>query len=52
MIELAKKYKCQNDKCKYYLNDADDLKLFPDYKFDFIYSNHFDTLNPDILKIT
>lgn len=38
MIELANKYN-QCDKCKYYLNEANDLKLFSDYSFDFIYTS-------------
>lgn len=39
MIELARKYNRQGEKCKYYLNETNDLKLFPDNNFDFIYSN-------------
>lgn len=39
MIELAKKYNRHGDKCKYYLNETNDLKLFNDNVFDFIYSN-------------
>jgi ubiquinone/menaquinone biosynthesis C-methylase UbiE len=39
MIELANKYNKQGDKCKYYLNETDNLSLFPDDSFDFIYTN-------------
>lgn len=39
MIELANKYNCHIDKCKYFLNESDDLKLFNDNYFDFIYTN-------------
>lgn len=39
MIELARKYNRHGDRCRYILNDADDLSLFPDDSFDFIYSN-------------
>jgi ubiquinone/menaquinone biosynthesis C-methylase UbiE len=39
MIELAKKYNRYGDKCKYLLNESDDLKLFSDNFFDFIYTN-------------
>jgi SAM-dependent methyltransferase len=38
MIELAKKYNRYGDKCKYYQNDSNDLSLFKDNSFDFIYS--------------
>jgi SAM-dependent methyltransferase len=39
MVALAKKYNHHGDKCKYYLNERDDLKVFPDDTFDLIYSN-------------
>jgi SAM-dependent methyltransferase len=39
MIELAKRYNRHGDKCKYYVNDTDDLALFSDNSFDFIYTN-------------
>ena len=39
MIELANKYNRHGDKCRYYLNQHPDLKLFDDNDFDFIYSN-------------
>lgn len=39
MLELAKKYNKQGDSCKYLLNETDDLKLFIDSSFDFIYTN-------------
>lgn len=38
MIELAKKYNRQGNKCNYYLNNADDLKLFSNGCFNFIIS--------------
>ncbi len=38
MIELARKYNRYGDKCKYYLNEANDLRLFEGNTFDFIYS--------------
>ena len=38
MIKLAKEYN-RNDKCNFYLNVTDDLKIFPKNNFDFIYSN-------------
>lgn len=39
MIELAEKYNQQGARCKYFVNDTDNLKLFPDNNFDFIYTN-------------
>ena len=39
MIMLAKKYNRQGDKCRYYLNETDDLKLFTNSSFNFIYTN-------------
>lgn len=39
MIELANKYNRFGDRCSYYLNERDDLRLFRDAVFDFIYSN-------------
>lgn len=38
MIELAKQYNCQGNKCKYYLNEQENLSLFENNFFDFIYS--------------
>lgn len=38
MIELAKKYNRHGDKCHYYLNETNDLKLFPNNSFDLIYT--------------
>lgn len=38
MIELANKYNKYIDKCYYILNGSNDLKLFGDDNFDFIYS--------------
>lgn len=42
MIELAEHYKEENEageRCQYHLNERDDLRLFADDSFDFIYSN-------------
>lgn len=39
MIELANKYNKYPDKCDYILNDKDDLSIFKDNSFDFIYTN-------------
>ncbi len=39
MIELAKRYNRHGGKCKYFLNENDDLKLFLNNSFDLIYSN-------------
>ncbi len=39
MIQLAKKYNRHFANCQFYLNDSDNLKLFPDNSFDFIYSS-------------
>lgn len=39
MIELANAYNRRRDKCKYYLNEKDDLRQFSDDSFDFVYSN-------------
>ncbi len=39
MIELANTYNRYGNKCKYYLNERDDLALFDDNFFDFIYTN-------------
>jgi len=39
MIKLARAHNRYGDTCKYFLNQKDDLKLFPDKHFDFIYSN-------------
>ena len=39
MIDSANKYNKSKDKCKYFLNESDDLSLFEDNSFDFIYTN-------------
>jgi SAM-dependent methyltransferase len=39
MIELARKYNRYGDRCQYYVNESDDLRLFEGDSFDFIYSN-------------
>lgn len=38
MIELAREYNALGDRCTYHLNARDDLRLFADDSFDFIYS--------------
>ncbi len=39
MIRLAQKYNCEISKCRFYLNQRDDLHLFGDDTFDFVYSS-------------
>jgi ubiquinone/menaquinone biosynthesis C-methylase UbiE len=39
MIEAAQRYNRYGARCRYYLNAADHLGLFPDGEFDFIYTN-------------
>ncbi len=39
MIALAKRYNKYGKRCRYFINDADNLSIFPDGTFDFIYSN-------------
>jgi len=39
MIALARKYNRRGDRCKYYLNEKDELKLFADGTFDLVYSS-------------
>ena len=39
MIELARKYNRFGDRCQYHVNAANDLRMFEDGWFDFIYSN-------------
>ena len=39
MIELAEKYNKYGKKCRYFLNEVDDLTMFSDNNFDFIYTN-------------
>lgn len=39
MIDLAEKYNSHGNRCKYYINDKNNLKLFTDSSFDFIYTN-------------
>ncbi|NJM69671.1 MAG: class I SAM-dependent methyltransferase [Scytonema sp. RU_4_4] len=38
MIKLANKYNYYGHKCKYYINDSDNLSLYKNNYFDFIYS--------------
>ena len=39
MVKLARKYNRHGSKCTYHLNETDDLRLFPDKTFDFVYTN-------------
>lgn len=39
MIEVAKQYNRYGERCKYIINEKDDLRIFNDDSFDFIYSN-------------
>jgi ubiquinone/menaquinone biosynthesis C-methylase UbiE len=38
MIERARQYNRHGERCQYYLNESDDLRLFADSSFDFVYS--------------
>lgn len=38
MIKQARKHNRYGERCRYVLNETDDLRLFPDASFDFIYS--------------
>jgi ubiquinone/menaquinone biosynthesis C-methylase UbiE len=38
MIKLAEQFNRYGERCQYYLNEADDLSLFEDSSFDFVYS--------------
>lgn len=38
MIELASKYNRHGDRCRYHINESNDLKIFPDDTFDLIYT--------------
>jgi SAM-dependent methyltransferase len=39
MIRVANNYNRYRDRCRYHVNDSDDLSLFPQESFDFVYSN-------------
>jgi ubiquinone/menaquinone biosynthesis C-methylase UbiE len=39
MLQLADKYNRHGDRCRYHLNESDDLRIFGEDVFDFIYSN-------------
>jgi SAM-dependent methyltransferase len=39
MIDLAEQYNSHGSRCRYYVNEADNLRLFPDEHFDFICSS-------------
>lgn len=38
LVHLANQYNSSPDRCRYVLNDRDDLGLFPDGEFDFVFS--------------
>lgn len=38
MIQGARRYNRHDDRCTYYVNNADNLTIFPDNHFDFVYS--------------
>jgi SAM-dependent methyltransferase len=39
MIQVANKYNRYGDRCRYHLNDSDDLSVFPRDSLDFVYSS-------------
>jgi ubiquinone/menaquinone biosynthesis C-methylase UbiE len=39
MIRLANEYNRHDNRCRYYLNGAEDLRMFSEDRFDLIYSN-------------
>jgi ubiquinone/menaquinone biosynthesis C-methylase UbiE len=39
MIELAREHNTQGERCKFILNDVDNLEIFDDDSFNFVYSN-------------
>ncbi len=39
MIEHANRYNSWGDRCRYIVNDSDNLELFSDNSFDFVYTN-------------
>jgi SAM-dependent methyltransferase len=39
MIEQARRLNIHGERCRYFINARDDLSLFPDSLFDFVYSN-------------
>ncbi len=40
MVELAREWNQHGDRCTYHVNDRDDLSLFADGTFDFVYTAH------------
>jgi len=40
MLELAERYNRHGKKCRYVLNETDNLRAFPDASFDFIYTGN------------
>ena len=39
MVDAARKYNRHGERCRYHVNPKDDLSLFDDSSFDFVYSN-------------
>ena len=51
MVKLAKRYNRFGARCLYYVNGADNLRVFPDQEFHFIYSNIvLQHMRPDYAK--
>lgn len=51
MIKLAEEYNGHADRCRYYINQSGNLRLFEDDTFDFIYSNSvFQHMKPEYSK--
>jgi len=40
MVDAAKKHNLKGDKCDYLVNTEENLMIFPDNHFDFVYSTH------------
>ncbi len=38
MVDLARRYNRRGERCRYFLNEANDLALFPDGRFDLVFS--------------
>jgi ubiquinone/menaquinone biosynthesis C-methylase UbiE len=48
MIELAREHNTQGERCEFILNDVDNLEIFDDGSFDFVYSNKvLQHMNPE-----
>ncbi len=39
MVERARGFNSHSERCKYFVNETGDLRMFPDQDFDLIYSN-------------